>query len=57
MKQLIALGAFVLVVSCGAQSEPLTPTGSVGLSVGTNGVNTSTNLGLSNGNVSIGVSL
>lgn len=57
MKQLIALGAFALAVSCGAQSEPLKPTGSVGVSVGTNGVNTTTNLGLSNGNVSIGVSL
>jgi hypothetical protein len=57
MKRLIALGALLFAVSCGAQSEPLRPTGSVGVSIGSGGVSTNTSVGVRNSNVSLGVNL
>ena len=57
MKKFLALGALVFAVSCGAQSEPLRPTGSVGVSVGTGGVSTNASAGVQSGPFSLGVSL
>ncbi len=57
MSRLIAIAALTVVAACGADDPPFRPTGNVGVSVGTNGVNTSTSLGATNGTFSVGVSL
>ncbi len=56
MKYLVAFAMTALLASCGADGAPFVPTGGVGVSVGPNGVSTSTNVGVSNGAVSVGLS-
>ena len=51
---IIALGA---LAACGADAPPLQPNANVGLSVGSNGVNTTAGIGASNGTVSMGLTL
>jgi hypothetical protein len=43
------------LAGCGANGEPLRPTASTNLSIGTGGVSAGTNLGLSNGIFSVGL--
>lgn len=55
MKAFGVIGIFVVLAACGAGGEPLRPTASTNLSIGTNGVSAGTNLGLSNGTFSVGI--
>lgn len=55
MKALVLIGGFVILAGCGANGDPLRPTASTNLSIGTNGVSAGTNLGLSNGTFSVGI--
>lgn len=55
MKVFVMIGTVLALASCGANGAPLRPTASTNLSVGTNGVSAGTNLGLSNGIVSLGI--
>jgi hypothetical protein len=57
MKRIVLILGFVALASCGADGAPMTPSANVGLSVGSNGVSTSTSVGASNGTVSVGVGL
>ena len=59
MKKLaILLACLGLLTACGADGEPWTPTGGVGVNVNTNGtVTPSANLGATNGTFSVGVGL
>lgn len=43
------------LAACGADGAPMRPSANVGMSVGSNGVSTSTVVGASNGTVSVGV--
>ncbi len=56
MKRFIVLAALGLS-ACGADGPPFVPTASTSVSVGTNGVSTSTSVGASNGTVSVGLTL
>ena len=55
MRTLGALGLIAALASCGAQSDPIRPTADVGVSIGTNGVSTSANVGATNGPVTVSV--
>lgn len=55
MKAVIAGLGFLALIGCGADGAPLRPTQSGSISVGTNGVSAETNIGLSNGTVSLGL--
>ncbi|MCF2871161.1 hypothetical protein L0664_08790 [Octadecabacter sp. G9-8] len=55
--KIFALTALAFVAACGANDPPFRPTGNVGVSAGTNGVNTSANVGATNGTFSVGLSL
>ncbi|MDE0849894.1 hypothetical protein [Yoonia sp.] len=44
------------LAACGANGAPLQPSASTSLSVGSGGVSTGTNVGLSNGTFSVGLS-
>ena len=55
MKHLALIIALGTLAACGADGAPFTPNASVGVSVGSGGVNTSTTVGASNGTVSVGV--
>lgn len=57
MKRIALILTMGLLVACGAESPPFTPSANVGLSVGSNGVSTGASVGASNGTVSIGVGL
>ncbi|WP_204218522.1 hypothetical protein [Loktanella sp. S4079] len=56
MKRIVLILSVTALVSCGADGAPWRPSANVGLSVGTGGVSTSTNIGASNGTVSVGAS-
>lgn len=56
MKRIALILTVAGLTACGADGEPLRPYANVGLNVGTGGVSTSTNLGASNGSVSLGAS-
>jgi hypothetical protein len=49
--------ALLVLVSCGAAGDPLTPSANVGLSIGPNGVSPSASVGASNGPFSLGLNL
>jgi len=55
MKVVGFIGVLAVLAGCGANGDPLRPTASTSLSVGTNGVSAGTNLGLSNGTFSLGI--
>lgn len=55
MKRLVLIGFVAVLTGCGANGDPLRPTASSNLSIGTNGVSAGTNLGLSNGTFSLGI--
>ena len=57
MKRIVLILTVVALAGCGADGAPFTPTANVGLSLGSNGVTTSTSVGASNGTVSVGVGL
>lgn len=53
----LAICTLIAVAACGANDAPLRPTGNVGVSVGTSGVNTTAGIGATNGTFSVGLSL
>ena len=53
----IGITGLMLLAACGADGAPFVPTASTNLSLGTGGVGASTNLGVSNGIVSVGLGL
>ena len=53
MKAVVLMLGLIALASCGANGDPLRPTASSNLSIGTNGVSAGTNLGLSNGTFSV----
>ena len=55
MNRIAILLTVAALAACGADGAPFTPSANVGLSVGSNGVSTSTSVGASNGTVSVGV--
>jgi hypothetical protein len=55
MKILVLIGTVLAMAGCGANGAPLRPTASTNVSVGTHGVSAGTNLGVSNGIVSLGI--
>ncbi len=57
MKKIVLVLGLMGLAACGADGAPFTPTANVGLSVGSNGVSTSTSVGASNGTVSVGLNL
>lgn len=57
MKYLMPLGLIAVLASCGAQSDPLRPTANFGLSIGSDGVQPSAQIGATNGPVSVSVGL
>ncbi|WP_438955532.1 hypothetical protein [Cognatiyoonia sp.] len=57
MRYLKCLGLIAVLASCGAQSDPLRPTANFGLSVGSDGVQPSAQIGATNGPVSVSVGL
>jgi hypothetical protein len=56
MKRL-ALLALLTLAACGADGDPFVPTGSVGASFGPGGVETSASAGVTNGTITVGLSL
>ena len=56
-RSVIAFCTFALLAACGADGEPFRPTASGGISIGTDGVSTSANVGATNGTFSVGLSL
>ncbi len=56
MKRL-ALLALLTLAACGADGDPFVPTGSLGASFGANGVETSATAGVTNGTITVGLSL
>ena len=57
MKKSLIFMVLLALAACGADGPPLTPTGSFGISAGSDGIETSTALGLSNGMFSVGLNL
>ncbi len=57
MKNIALILALGTLSACGADGPPLQPNANVGLSVGSNGVNTTAGIGASNGTVSLGLRL
>jgi hypothetical protein len=57
MKLVVIAGVILGLAGCGANGAPLTPSASTSVSVGTGGVSTGTNIGLSNGTVSFGLGI
>ncbi len=61
MKRVFELGAgltlLAFLAGCGADGEPITPTLGANVNIGPGGVSTSATVGVSNGPVSIGISL
>ena len=57
MKILFILGAMAGLAGCGADAPPFVPAASANVSVGAGGLSTNTALGVSNGIISLGVSL
>ncbi|MCF6444349.1 hypothetical protein [Nereida sp. MMG025] len=56
MKKLIVLAALALA-ACGADGEPVKPTGGVNVNVGPNGVRTSASVGAKAGPVNVRIGL
>jgi len=57
MNKALIIMTFLVLSACGADAPPLTPTGSFGISAGSDGIETSTALGLSNGLFTFGLNL
>ncbi|MFQ1699470.1 hypothetical protein ACJ5NV_02630 [Loktanella agnita] len=55
MKPAVLILFASVLAGCGADGAPMRPSANVGMSVGSNGVSTSTVVGASNGTVSVGV--
>jgi len=57
MKPLAACLALLILAACGADGDPLRPTASGSVSVGSGGVSTDATIGATNGTVTFGLSL
>jgi hypothetical protein len=57
MRRLAIPALLLLLAACGADAPPFRPTANFGLSVGSDGVTTSTSVEATNGTVSLGVNL
>ena len=57
MKRIAMILTVAALAACGADGAPMKPTANMGLSLGSNGINTNASVGASNGTVSIGVGL
>ncbi len=57
MKYIAMCLACLVLASCGADGDPVEPTVGAGVSIGTDGIKTNANVGLTNGIVSIGLDL
>ncbi|MDX8350058.1 hypothetical protein SLH49_18870 [Cognatiyoonia sp. IB215446] len=57
MKMIALILGLAALAACGANGPPLEPNANVGLSVGSNGVNTTAGIGASNGTLSVGLRL
>jgi hypothetical protein len=55
LKAIVLTGILVVLAGCGANGDPLRPTASSNLSIGTNGVSAGTNLAVTNGFFSVGI--
>ena len=56
MKKMIGAGlVLVMLAACGADGAPFRPTASGGVTIGTNGASVNSNVGLTNGTVSLGL--
>ena len=53
--RILSILALVALASCGVDGEPVSPFGSVGVGVGSDGVSTSATVGAKAGNVSVAV--
>lgn len=56
-KSVSLLCALAFVAACGANDPPFRPTANAGVSIGTGGVNTSVNVGATNGTFTVGLGL
>jgi len=57
MKSVAALMAVLFLASCGVDGEPIKPSGSVGIGIGSDGISTSAKIGARKGNIGVGISL
>lgn len=57
MKVIPFLALVALLTGCGVDGAPMRPTGGTTVSVGTGGVKANTNIGVTNGVVTLGVGL
>ena len=57
MHRLVIPALLLLLAACGADAPPFRPTANFGLSVGSNGVTTSTSVAATNGTVTVGVGI
>ena len=55
MKVIVLTCFFAVLAGCGANGDPLRPTASTNLSIGTNGVSAGTNVAVTNGLISVGI--
>lgn len=53
----LAIIALMGLAACGADGEPMRPTGAVEMSAGSHGIATNTRIGATNGRVSMGIGL
>jgi hypothetical protein len=51
----LAVLALIVLAGCGADGAPFRPTASGGLTVGTNGVTANSNVGVTNGALTLGL--
>ena len=57
MKRLIWVGALALLAACGADGDPVRPSVDLGVSIGPDGVRTTTGVSVRKGPVTVGVQL
>lgn len=57
IRPLVLFACLALLAGCGADGEPVTPTGAVSVGVGSGGVTTSATAGVRSGNVSVRVGI
>ena len=54
MKQIVLMLGLCALAACGADGDPLRPTGAVGVSVGSGGVTPRAAVGVTTGNLTVG---
>lgn len=57
MRVILIMVALTGLAACGADAPPFVPNASAGVSLGSGGISTQTSLGLSNGFLSLGLTL